>query len=84
MHVVSRAPKRGAFTITDEEIRKEILTKLAVPLWPTAGRALGLGQHAAHAAAKNGAIPTLEGMGRKKPVPTSWLREVLGLDEQAA
>ena len=42
--------------MTDDEIRKKILTKLTVPLWPTAGRALGLGQHAAHAAAKNETI----------------------------
>jgi len=70
--------------MTDDEIRKEILTKLAVPVWPVAGRALGLGQHSALKAAKNGGIPTVEGMGRKKPVPTIWLRHVLGLDEQAA
>jgi hypothetical protein len=70
--------------MTDDEIRKEILGKLAVPLWPTAGKALGLGQHAAHAAAERGDIPTLTWGGRQPPVPTSWLRRVLGLDEKAA
>jgi hypothetical protein len=68
--------------MTDEEIRREILTKLAVPLWPITGRALGLGQHAAKEAADRGAIPTVKGMGRKQPVPTSWLRHVLGLTER--
>ena len=66
--------------MTDDEIRSEIMTKLAVPLWPTAGRALGLGQHATREAAERGAIQTLKGMGRKKPVPTSWLRKKLGID----
>ncbi len=68
--------------MTDDEIRKEIMTKLAVPLWPTAGLALNLGEHATRKAEKRGAIPTLPGMGRKKPVPTSWLRKQLGLDAQ--
>jgi hypothetical protein len=68
--------------MTDEEIRKAILTRLSVPMG-IARRALSLGQHAANAAAERGAIPTVEGMGRAKPVPTSWLRQVLGLDDKA-
>ena len=68
--------------MTDDQIRKEIMTKLAVPLWPVAGKAFGLGEHAARAAAERGAIPILEGMGRAQPVPTSWLRRVLRLDEK--
>ena len=33
--------------LTDQEIRVLILTRLAVDLWPVAGRALGLGRDAA-------------------------------------
>jgi hypothetical protein len=75
---------KGRFAMTDDEIREAILTKLAVPLWPTAGKALGLGQHAAHAAAERVDIPTLQWSGKTRPVPTAWLRQVLGLDERAA
>ena len=70
--------------MTDDEIRKEIMTKLAVPVWPTAGKALGLGQHAALAAAKRGDIHTLPWGGKQPPVPTSWLRRVLGLENGEA
>ncbi len=69
--------------MTDDEIRREILTKLAVPL-PTAGKALGLGEDAARAAAERGDIPTIPWGGKSPPVPTSWLRKVLGLNNQAA
>lgn len=63
----------------DDDIRREILTKLAVPVWPVAGKALGLGRHAARTAAARGDIPTLRWAGKQAPVPTSWLRQVLGL-----
>jgi len=62
-----------------DQIRKEILTKLAVPVWPVAGQALGLGRHAARAAAARGDIPTLPWRGKQAPVPTWWLRRVLKL-----
>jgi len=68
-----------------DQIRKEILTKLAVPVWPVAGQALGLGKHAARTAAARGDIPTLPWRGKQPPVPTWWLRHVLklsGEDEQ--
>ena len=55
-------------------IRREILTKLAV-----AAKALGLGRHAARTAAARGDIPTLRWARKQAPVPTSWLRQVLGL-----
>jgi hypothetical protein len=29
--------------MNDDDIRREFLTKLAVPVWPVAGKALGLG-----------------------------------------
>jgi len=47
---------------------------------PEAGRALGLkSRNAAYDAAKDGLIKTID-LGHIKPVPTSWLRQVLGLD----
>jgi len=67
--------------MTDDQIRQEILTKLAVPAWPVAGRALGLGRHATRTAAARGDIPTLPWAGKQPPVPTAWLRRVLGLAE---
>jgi hypothetical protein len=69
--------------MTDDEIRQAIMTKLTVPIWPTAGRALGFGRNGAYEAAKKGVIPTID-CGRKKPVPTAALRRLLGLDEKAA
>jgi hypothetical protein len=64
----------------DSKIRREILTKLTVPLWPTAGKALGLGRSSTFAAARTGEIETIE-IGRRKPVPTSFLRKKLGLED---
>lgn len=46
---------------------------------PTAGKAFGLSRNSSYEAAARGEIKTIE-MGRKKRVPTSWLRNVLGLD----
>ena len=61
------------------KIRKEIMTKLTVPLWPTAGRALGLGRNSTFEGARKGEIATIA-VGRRRPVPTAWLRAKLGLD----
>jgi hypothetical protein len=66
--------------MSDKEIKRAILTKLTVPLWPTAGKALGLGRTATFAGAKTGEIPTIQ-VGRRRPVPTTFLRRALGLDE---
>lgn len=63
-----------------KKIRREIMTKLTVPLWPTAGRALGLGRGATFQAARTGEIEVIE-IGRRKPVPTSFLKKKLGLAE---
>jgi hypothetical protein len=62
------------------EIRREIMTRLTVPLWPTAGRALGLGRNSTFAGAKKGQIETIA-VGRRRPVPTAFLRRKLGLEE---
>jgi hypothetical protein len=63
-----------------KEIKRELREKLAVPLWPTAGRALDLRRGATYRAAAEGSIPTLD-VGCLKRVSTSWLRQKLGLDE---
>jgi hypothetical protein len=68
-----------------EQHRKAILNEFTVPVWPIAGQALGFRtKSAAFAAARRGAIRTIEGMGRKRPVPTAWLRRVLCLDDEEA
>ena len=53
----------------------------AVPLWPHTGWALGVGRSLTYEGAESGVIPTIEGIGRRKPVPTSWLRPKVGLGE---
>jgi hypothetical protein len=65
----------------DRKIRREIMTKLTVPLWPTAGRALGLGRNLTFEGARTGEIETIA-VGRRRPVPTAWLRKKLGLDDR--
>lgn len=65
----------------DDELRKE-LTRLTVPLWPTAGQALGLGREATYAGARRGDIPVLK-IGKRYVVPTPPLRRMLGLNEAA-
>jgi hypothetical protein len=50
-----------------------------VPVWPVAGRALGLGRSATYDAVARGDIPVLR-WGRKIVVPTAALRRLLALD----
>jgi hypothetical protein len=56
--------------------REESLEQLAVPLWPTAGKALGLGKNKTYELAQTGKIPVLP----FKPyrVGVAWLRKVTG------
>jgi hypothetical protein len=65
--------------MNDAKIRKDIMTKLTVPLWPTAGQALGLGRNLTFEGAKTGEIVTIQ-VGRRRPVPTAWLRRKLRLE----
>lgn len=51
-----------------------------VDLWPTAGRALGLGRSATYDAAGRGEIPGLLRIGHSYRVATATLRRTLGLD----
>jgi hypothetical protein len=66
---------------SDREIRRDIMTKLTVPLWPHAGWAFNLGRSATYDAERAGKIKTIDDVGHKKPVPTAWLRKKLGLEE---
>ena len=68
----------GASEYLPEEIRHLILTELSVsPV--IAGRAFGLGVSSAYRAVRSGEIPSKR-IGAKFAVPTSWLRQELGLN----
>jgi hypothetical protein len=65
-----------------DKILKEIRAQLTVDVWPPAGTALGYrSKGAAYAAARRGAIRVIEDEGRRRQVPTAWLRRVLCLDD---
>jgi len=52
-----------------------------VPLWPTAGKALGMGRCATYSGAERGTLPfPIIRSGRKIRVPTAALRRLLELD----
>jgi hypothetical protein len=60
----------------NEEVRK-LLSEVAISI-PDAGRVLNLGKNKAYEAAKRGEIETIE-FGKRKIVPTAFLRKKLGL-----
>jgi hypothetical protein len=68
--------------MTDDDVRREIMTRLTVSV-PVAGKALaGLGRNASYQAAKGGnigTVPIIE-IGGRKAVPTAPIRKVLGID----
>jgi hypothetical protein len=69
----------GGTGLTWKQIVDAIMTKPSVSIWPVAGLALGYkSKSAAYSAARLGYIKVIE-QGRKRPVPTQWLRGVLGL-----
>ena len=66
--------------LTWNEILEAIQTRPTVEVWPYAGPTLGYrSKTASYDAARKGFIKTIP-QGRKCPVPTPWLRQVLGLD----
>ena len=66
--------------LTWAQIIQAIQTRPTVEVWPYAGPTLGYrSKTAAYDAARKGFIRTIP-QGRKCPVPTPWLRQVLGLD----
>jgi hypothetical protein len=52
-----------------------------IPLWPTAGRALGLSRSSTYAAAKRAELPGLLKIGGRYVVATAAFRRALGLDD---
>jgi len=64
--------------LTAKEIIAEIIEWPVVPLWPHAGKTLGLSRGGTYAAAGRGDIKTIK-LGRLKRVPTAWLKQTLGL-----
>jgi hypothetical protein len=77
---IARDP--GPARAEQDKIR-EALNGLTVPVWPIAGRALGLGRDATYRAARNGELPTIR-IGGALRVPTAPLRRMLGLEAEAA
>jgi hypothetical protein len=69
--------------MTHDEVRKALQEKLAVPLWPTAGTALGLGRNSAYKAASQGQIPGCYRILDKYMVATAPLRAQLGMNKAA-
>jgi hypothetical protein len=55
-----------------------------VPVWPTAGRALGLSRSSTYLAAQRGDLPGLLRIGGRYMVATAALRRALGLDRDTA
>lgn len=68
--------------MTDEEIRKAIMSKLTVPV-PIAAKALNLSKNGGYEAVKRGDIPSLKLGPRRIEVPTAPLRRMLGVEEAA-
>jgi hypothetical protein len=64
----------------DKTLEKAIREQLTVPLWPHTGRALGISRGLTYESARKGEIPTIA-IGNRRPVPTSWLRQVLKIEE---
>ena len=66
-----------------DDFAKLLKENAVLPLWPEAGQVLGLRRGATYAAARSGEIRTIR-IGRLLKVPTTWLRQKLGLDEPGA
>jgi hypothetical protein len=57
-------------------------TTPTIPVWPDAGRAVGMGRSATYDAVRRGELPTVR-VGRRVLVLVRPLRELLGLDRPA-
>jgi hypothetical protein len=66
-----------------KDFAKLLKENAVLPLWPEAGRILGLQRGATYAAARSGDIKTLR-IGRLLKVPTAWLKAKLDLSGPAA
>jgi hypothetical protein len=63
-----------------DQILEEIRRKPTVKVWPTAGRALGMGRGSAYAAAARNEIDVIR-FGRSVRAVSASLRQRLGLDK---
>ena len=70
--------------MTKAEIMAALEGELTVPLWPTAGKALGYSRNTTYEAARHGDIPGAFRIRNNWRVATAPLRQRLGLDQQAA
>ena len=57
--------------------------RLTMPLWPDAGKALGLGKNQTYEGARKGEIPTIR-VGRRILVPLAAFNRMLGIEPQRA
>ena len=64
----------------EPEVIKELRANPTVSVWPTAGRALGVGRHAAYDACRNGTVKCIA-VGRQWRVISADLLKLLGLEE---
>jgi hypothetical protein len=67
---------------TDEKIKEAILRELTVPLWPHAGRELGLAKNPTYEGGRRGEIPCIRIGGRFR-TPTAALRRMPGIEPEA-
>jgi excisionase family DNA binding protein len=66
-----------------DDFTKLLKENAVLPLWPEAGKILGLCRSVTYDAARSGEIKTIR-IGRNWRVPTAWLRQKLGLDGPGA
>lgn len=70
--------------MTTNHVLPEPEDRPTVPVWPTAGQALGLSRSSTYLAAQRGDLPGLLRIGGRYMVATAALRRALGLDRDTA
>jgi len=66
-------------TVGDEYRLPDPEDRPTLPVWPDAGRALGLSRGATYDGVARGDIPSIR-VGRRVLIPTAALRRLVGLD----
>ena len=69
--------------MTATDLKKTLEEELTVPVWPTAGAALGLSRGPTYEAIRRGDIPSIR-VGRAIRVPTAALRVMLQIEPKNA
>jgi hypothetical protein len=67
-------------TIAMDEIRKKLDSNATLPIWPDVAEMFGLCRGSAYAAAQRGDIKVVK-IGRRRRVPTAWLKAKLDLQD---